>query len=54
MASDGAWRARRHLFVAGAEPLVTMNAMIKRHAAWGAYGGCERALALAAAAPRGA
>ena len=53
MASDGAWRARRHLFVAGAEPLV-MNAMIKRHAAWGAYGGCERALALAAAAPRGA
>ena len=28
MASDGAWRARRHLFVAGAEPLVTMNAMM--------------------------
>jgi hypothetical protein len=42
------------LFVAGAEPLVTMNAMIKRHAAWGAYGGCERALELAAAPPRGA
>ena len=42
------------LFVAGAEPLVTMNAMIKRHAAWGAYGGCERALELAAAPARGA
>ena len=36
-------------FVASAEPLATMNAMIKRHDAWGAYSGCKNALQLARA-----
>lgn len=37
------------LFVSAPQPLVTMNEMIVRHAAWGAYSGCETALALASA-----
>ena len=36
------------LFVKNAEPLVTMNTMIKHHVASGAYGGCKYALDLAA------
>lgn len=37
-------------FVKAAEPLATMNEMVKRHAAWGAYSGCKNALDLARAA----
>lgn len=37
-----------HLFVHNAEPLVTMNTMIKNHLQYGAYDGCKTALKLAA------
>ena len=37
------------LFVASAEPLVTMNTMVKHHNQWGAYAGCEKAVELATA-----